>query len=428
MGPFQPICTVKIIKMGRLKLILKQSDTQRKRKTSEYMIMLRYSHQAKTTYFYTGKSVNKKFWDDKNQQVKRSYIGSTKLNLVLSKFQGQIEDIINSLLMNDVNPTTSIVKDIYTGNRDECKRKKEMYFWDFVEQYKDQAKNRINPNTLRSYNNAFNNLKAFEKYSRSKLNWHSFDSQFYSDFLEYYTGYKGLGNNGFGKIIKVLKTILNDATEKGYNKNRQYKSKSFKALKEEVENIYLDENELETLLKLDLSNDRKLERVRDLFYLGCYTGLRFSDYSRLTSENIINNTIKVKTQKTGTPVIIPLLNEALYILEKYNFKLPKSYSNQKMNQYLKEIGKLAKLDQKIIKHSKSGSTKRQSVLPKHDLICTHTARRSFATNMYKRGIPTIGIMSITGHKTDKSFMKYIKISKEENANMILEKFNNKKSA
>lgn len=410
--------------MAILKLVAKQSQAQKKRKTNEAMLMHRYTHQAKTTYFYTGKSIDKTFLDTKNQCIKKAYKGNNKLNVLLSVHRQKIEDIINTALANDINPDVNYVKNIFSNGKKEKTERDKITFWSFVEDYFKEMKTKLNPNTIRCYNNIINNLKSYEAYEGITLEWNSFDTSFYYKFLDYYTGYKGLGNNGFGKIIKVLKSILNCATDRGINTNLSYKRKEFKALKEDVQNIYLTEDELKKLISLDLSTDKKLDQARDLFIIGCYTGLRFSDYSKLSAQNITDELIRIKTQKTGSDVIIPIFPEVRLILEKYSGKLPRAYCNQKMNEYLKIIAEKAKLNDVILKSYKSGNKQITNSFKKWEMVSTHTARRSFATNMYKRGLSTLSIMQITGHTTDKSFMAYIKITKEENAMMILEHLRN----
>lgn len=408
--------------MAILKLVAKQSQSQKKRNTNEAMLMYRYTHQGDTTYFYTGKNIDKLFLDTKNQCVKKAYKGNDKLNVLLSVHRQKIEDIINTALANDINPTVGYVKNLHNTDKEQKEEKIRITFWSFVDEYFKEIRSKLNPNTLRCYNNIINNLRSFEKYEGTILDWNNFDTSFYYKFLEYYTGYKGLGNNGFGKIIKVLKSILNCATDRGINTNLSYKRKEFKALREEVQNIYLTEGELKKIIDLELIDDKKLDQARDLFIIGCYTGLRFSDFITLTPENISNEMIKIKTQKTGSNVVIPILSEVRAILEKYNGKLPRAYCNQKMNEYLKVIAQKAELNDVILKSYKSGSRQITNNFTKWEMVSTHTARRSFATNMYKRGLSTLAIMQITGHTTDKSFMAYIKITKEENALMILKQF------
>lgn len=412
--------------MCRLRLITKQSESQRARKSNEVMIMASYSHQSKTTLFYSKKSIDGKYWDKKNQCIKRSYAGHSKFNLYLSKFRQKIDDIINSALADDVNPTTVYVKDIYNGRKLDTKDKKTMSFWGFTDDYIDKAQVRLSKNTIKSYKTIVKNIKGYERHARLKIDWHNIDMDFYHDYMDYYIGYKQLKVNGFGKVIKLLKTILNSATELGYNTNTIYKSKGFKVLDEKADSIYLNEDELKSIIDLDLSENKNMKRVRDLFIMGCYTGLRFSDYSQISLENIKGDFLNIKTQKTGTTVVIPLLNEVKLILDSYNGNLPKPMTNQVMNRYLKEIGQLAGITNSFNTHHTTGSGRVKQTFKKWELICTHTARRSYATNMYKRGLDPIMIMQVTGHSNEKVFLNYIKISKKENAKRMLEFLNQDK--
>ena len=127
------------------------------------------------------------------------------------------------------------------------------------------------------------------------------------------------------------------------------------------------------------------------------------------------NTIRIRTQKTGELVVIPLHWMIRDILDKYEGALPKPVSNQKMNEYLKEIGELAKINTISNTSITKGGLRVDKASKKFELITVHTARRSFATNMFLAEVQTISIMKITGHKTEKSFMKYIRISQEDNA-------------
>ncbi len=152
-----------------------------------------------------------------------------------------------------------------------------------------------------------------------------------------------------------------------------------------------------------------------------FTGLRFSDFSELKPENIIDgNKIKIRTNKTNDVVIIPLHKNVREIIKKYNNNIPKALSNAKMNLNLKHLGGLAKITDMVEVSITKGGKLIKKTVKKSSLIATHTARRSFATNLYLAGIPSITIMKITGHQTEKSFLRYIRISQEENANKLLD--------
>src|SRR5690606_10191303 len=150
--------------------------------------------------------------------------------------------------------------------------------------------------TVRSYNDFLNVLELYKKCRGiRKLTWDSFNMDWYYDFMDYYIEERGANNNTFGKMIKTLKTFLNAAIEQGHNKNTAFKDKRFKVYQEEVTHIYLNEDEIQKLIDLNLSKDVRKQTVRDLFVIGCYTGLRFGDYKQINEKNISNNRLRVKT-------------------------------------------------------------------------------------------------------------------------------------
>lgn len=175
-----------------------------------------------------------------------------------------------------------------------------------------------------------------------------------------------------------------------------------------------------------MSKDKVKERARDLFLIGCYTAQRFSDYSRYRPEHIkttSNGTkvIDIVTKKTKQRVIIPFLFPELDILlKKYNYKSPKTYE-QDLNEQIKEVGKMANLTEDIIITERMGGKIEEKIYIKNELIKTHTARRSGATNLFKMGYAPLEIMKITGHTSEAIFMKYIKVTKEENAELMMSK-------
>ena len=233
-----------------------------------------------------------------------------------------------------------------------------------------------------------------------------------------------MADNSVGKHISTLKIILNAAKDAGINTNLQYKSSKFATLIEDIEKIYLTENELERIYALDLSGTKSLERVRDVFLIACYTCLRFEDFTHIKPEHVYTNDkgtfLKINTSKTGELVVLPMHWIVSAILEKYNFNLPRSISNQKMNDYVKIIGEKAEIKELVSITKFEGGLKVTKTSPKYKLISSHTARRSGATNMYLAGIPAISIMKITGHRTEQAFMRYIQMSQEDNANKLID--------
>src|SRR5690554_805719 len=409
--------------MATFKFILSKSQHQKKTKSNSSMLMLRYTHKKRVVLFTTHKNLEDKYWDDKNQIVKRGYPGSDRLNTFLRTIRQKVEDIVSGLQIKGDDPLTDVVKAKYQNLQNESEKKNQYTFFEFTEVYLENASKHKSKGTIKVYRTALNKLRQYEKYAKIQLNWHSFDMEFYYDFMEFYTEIQGYLTNGFGRIIKVLKVFLNEATEQGYNPSLNYQNKKFRALREEVNNIYLSEEELKRIIDVDLSNRKNLEHIRDLFIVGCYTGLRFSDFTQIKKENIIDGRLlKIKTIKTDEWVTIPLFDEVKQIMEKYKDNpnsLPRSYGNQIMNRYLKEIGELAELDDTFIKVRSKGRRRVEDRCRRHELLTTHTARRSFATNMFKRGVPSRVIMKITGHRTETAFSSYIKISQDESAELML---------
>ena len=280
---------------------------------------------------------------------------------------------------------------------------------------------RISPLTIKGYKTTLNHLKKYQEEVNKEVDIDSVGLKFYKHFTEYFNQ-KNYSTNTIGKNIKNVKVFLKEAHKRGITKNQDFLDEDFRVIEEETEKIYLNDSELKKIYKLNLANNKRLEKVRDLFIVGCYTGLRFSDLKQIKSQNFIKNEthLKIKTQKTGELVIIPLHSTIKEIIRKYNGELPPPISNQKMNKYLKDIGENAKIDNLESTSITKGGMRVDKTYKKYKLITVHTARRSFATNMYLNDIPSISIMKITGHKTEKAFLRYIRISQEDNARKLAE--------
>ena len=191
----------------------------------------------------------------------------------------------------------------------------------------------------------------------------------------------------------------------------------------ESSTIYLSESDIDKLLHLDLSGKAHHQIALDVFLVGVYTAMRYSDYCRISPKHIKEakdkqgltfKVIDMITRKTGERVIIPIKPELDQILKKYDYKLPKTYE-QKVSSYMKVISSEAGINDPIEVEAIKGGLKIKSTKPKYEMISTHTARRTGVCLMYLAGISTENIMKITGHRTEKSFKKYLRISKDEAA-------------
>lgn len=259
--------------------------------------------------------------------------------------------------------------------------------------------------------------KVFPKRPYKPLNWNDISIDTYNDFVEFFYS-RGCGANYIGKHIKSFKTIMRSAREEGLHSNMEIERKAFKTISEEVEHIYLTEAELKKLYELDLTDNKHFREVRDVFLAGCYTAQRYSDYSKLNKSNIKeiegSRYVELIQKKTGEKCIIPIRPELDIILKRYDYSLPKTFE-QKVNLAIKKIGAKAEITELIHVEKNKGGLIKKTNLKKCELISTHCARRTGVTLMYLAGIPIIDIMKISGHRTPKEFLKYIRIGKEETA-------------
>ena len=222
--------------------------------------------------------------------------------------------------------------------------------------------------------------------------------------------------NSVGKHIKVLKVMLSEA------KNNDADTSKFYVYTEDVDNVYLNEEELKQLKDHNFATIPHLDHVRDWFLLLAWTGSRFSDLEKISNTDIKDNFITYRQQKTNTKVTIPLHPVVNEILKKYNYQMPKPISNQRFNEYIKTVCKDAKIGSLESYTRTVGGKLITETMPKNELVSSHTCRRSFCTNMYLRGLDTMMIRSISGHTTEKSFLKYIKVSQQQHAEMMAKKW------
>ena len=245
------------------------------------------------------------------------------------------------------------------------------------------------------------------------------DPEFIAGFTVFLTKSKGYAANTVVKYGRTLRLFLRRAKDAGHPVNDQVFSRRLALKEEPSEQVYLTADELTAFYRLDLSRRPGLERARDLFIVGAWTGLRFGDLSRLQPEHVEGDRIRIPTAKTGKEVRIPLHPFVRAIMAKYGGHVPSGISNQKQNDYLKEAAALVpELQTKIMVGRTKGGVRREGARAKWQQVTTHTARRSFASNFYRDGVPARTIMAITGHTTEQSFMRYIRLNNEEHADIM----------
>jgi len=392
-------------------------------KAGDCSILLYVSFSNNRVTISVKESIHPKKWNENTQRVKSSFTGATSINNRLDKIEEAVKDLFRNEFSVE-NPNPDEVKPRIQEIISPEKVAKIEGFYEFVENFIKTAQRKIQ--TVKKYKGTLNYLRSFEKAKGMKkpLSFKSFDLDFYNDFYTFLEKDNNLAINSIGVHIKNVKVFLNEAHERGLHENLSYKSRRFKVVDEPSDSIYLNEKELESIYTLDLSGSPRLDQVRDLFIIGSWTGLRFSDLKQVTKDKISGDILKIRTVKTGDFVVIPLHPTVQAILEKYSGNLPRTISNQKFNQYIKEVGQLAGISDEVSKDITKAGFKVSTSYKKYELISAHTARRSFATNMYLMGVPSMTIQAITNHRTESSFMKYIKVSKEQHAEKLKQIFQN----
>ena len=392
-------------------------------------IYLQFTYQrGKFLRYYTGIVVPAEYWDKSVERAKvdRKFPDASEVNNDLDRLQVEAVKIAQRYQINNATLTNEIFKkelDVFLHKR-EASDEQQTFFRFFDRFINERTANpNYSKNSIKVYRTTYNYLKEFTaERLPHELDFADFNHTFFQDFSNYLFG-KGFGNNYVYKLTATLKTILKEADRRDVSPDLKIKDGWLVASREEPPAIYLTEDELTRLFNLDLSANIRLSRVRDLFLIGCYTGLRFSDFTELKPANFKKTAdgkqfIEMTTQKTGKKVTIPAKSEVREILSRYDNELPKAISNQKFNDYLKEIGRLAGLDEPTMMTRFRNGKRDDQTFPKYELISTHTARRSFATNAYKAGVPVKYIMTVTGHKTEKEFYKYVRIQPDEHALMV----------
>lgn len=415
----------------------------------------------------TGLFVPPERWNDKTSNVRISTIKTPEQKellvvqrhlselstLILERFATtNIEEVTKAWLEQVIDEYHHPEKYHAVEKRQKIERKQTLlryldYFIEITPQRRHKQTGRLlSASTPSVYKTMRRHLVEFARTVHMRdFEFEEIDMKFYNRLVVYLQA-KQFAANTVGKIIKELKAVLRQAERDGANAYTAYKD--FTVYTEAVDNVYLSEVELEAIRTANLNKKPHevkelisaqkvefemldddwrvyggtLEKVRDWFLLLAWTGSRFSDLEKISQQEVGTGFISFRQQKTNTKVVIPVHPVVREILERYDYAMPLPISNQKFNHYLKIVCLLAGIDNMESKTRTEGGVLKTTTSPKWMLVSSHTGRRSFCTNMYKRGLPTITIMAISGHTTEKSFLRYIKVTQEEHAQLMKEQW------
>lgn len=396
--------------------------------TKESLIYFRsfFNSENKNFIYSTGEKIKPSEWNfegrqpnDLNGRTKRAEIHRS-VKVQLDRYSSFFTEIVNRYKNINEELTVDILKQRFDEKFKKITVKSDFFriYQEFLdEKENDYTGNSISNSTLKRYKCNKNLLEDFESNCKVKITLGKFDDKLYNKFLKYCIEEKKHSANTLHRNVGLLKTFLLWALNKKYTYNNNFITFK-KPAKFTTDEIALNYEQVELIYNYDFSNNKRLERVRDLFVFGCTTGMRFGNYSTISRSDVDGNFIRVIDLKSKSKnLAIPLNSISKSILEKYDYNLP-SITNQKMNEYIKEVFKKLEFTYEIKKTMKYGDELVDHKAEFWTRISSHTARRSFITIMKNKRVPDKVIMSYTGHTSLEVFNVYYRPSEDDKINYM----------
>jgi len=404
-------------------------------------IRMRVNFASQRIEFTTGYRIDVAKWDGDKQRVKNGCTNKLKqsaseINAALLGYYTELQEIFKRFEVAEIMPSPAEVKEAFNNEHGQ-KEKTELASTDmsnvpsnFYEAFDDFVRvcgrqNDWTHSTFEKFAAVKNHLKNF----RSELSFEFFDEEGLTEYVQYLREEREMRNSTIGKQLSFLKWFLRWSFKQGMHSNNAYDTFKPKLKDTHKKIIFLTWEELNKLREFKIPPTKQaLERVRDVFLFQCFTGLRYSDVFNLRRSDIKGDHIEVTTVKTSDSLIIELNDHSKAILEKYkdvefeNDKALPVITNQKMNDYLKELAELAEINEPVRQTYYKGNERIDEVTPKYALLGTHAGRRTFICNALALGIPPQVVMKWTGHSDYKAMKPYIDIADDIKAN-AMSKFN-----
>ena len=400
-------------------------------------IRMRVNFASKRIEFTTGYRIDAAKWDSDKQRVRNGCSNKLKqpaseINASLLGYYTEVQEIFKKFEVEEIMPTPEQIKEAFNALHkpiEEVKQRKSTpnaFYKAFDEFVRDCGRqNDWTDSTYEKFAAVKNHLMNF----RTELTFDFFDEKGLNDYVTYLRDVKEMRNSTIGKQLSFLKWFLRWAFKKGLHQNNAYDSYKPKLKSTQKKIIFLTWEELNKLREFEIPAAKQaLDRVRDVFLFQCFTGLRYSDVFNLRRSDIKGDHIEVTTVKTSDSLIIELNNHSKAILDKYkdvafeDDKVLPVITNQKMNDYLKELAELAGIDEPVRQTYYRGNERIDEVTPKYALLGIHAGRRTFICNALALGIPPQVVMKWTGHSDYKAMRPYIDIADDIKAN-AMSKFN-----
>lgn len=365
-----------------------------------------YVHAAKTKF-----EVTKDYWNKQHNltRVKDIEISNkqVEVNTELNKIEKHVLKAFNSVDISEISKEwlQAQINEYYNPT---IKNTLPNKLASYIDYYIECKKFDLTPASLMKYRTLKTKVEAMEVAINKTILISDVNENFKNEFVRYYTDNK-YSQNTIQRELSFMKIFCRHARSNGIETSTQLDSLVLQKAK--VEKIYLTIAELEQIEKADISSEA-LQNARDWLIISCYTGQRVSDFLGFTKEMIrIEDGIKLiefTQKKTDKKMSLALHPKVIEILDKNNGNFPYTISDQRYNEYIKDVCKEAKLTTKVQGGKQNPETirKESGIYPKHELVTSHIGRRSFATNFYGK-IPTSLLISATGHSSEALFLSYI---------------------
>ena len=401
-------------------------------------IRMRVNFASKRIEFTIGYRIDAEKWDTDKQRVRNGCTNKLKqsaseINDSLLGYYTEVQEIFKKFEVEEIMPTPEQIKEAFNALHKPIEEEVKpgnstpnAFYKVFDEFVRDCGRqNDWTDSTYEKFAAVKNHLMNF----RDGLTFDFFDEKGLNDYVTYLRDVKEMRNSTIGKQLSFLKWFLRWAFKKGVHLNNAYDSYKPKLKSTQKKIIFLTWEELNKLREFEIPAAKQaLDRVRDVFLFQCFTGLRYSDVFNLRRSDIKGDYIEVTTVKTSDSLIIELNKHSKAILDKYkdvsfeDDKVLPVITNQKMNDYLKELAELAGIDEPVRQTYYRGNERIDEVTPKYALLGTHAGRRTFICNALALGIPPQVVMKWTGHSDYKAMKPYIDIADDIKAN-AMSKFN-----
>ncbi|OEI80461.1 site-specific integrase [Formosa algae] len=399
-------------------------------------IRLRINFEGSRLDIQSGYRIDNSKWNQDKEQVKNGAFNklgqsSASINSRLLELKVTIQDLFHEFESQDKIPTKEqirqAVNEIKNKGKVNIKKSDGNSFFKVFDQFVNES-SRLN-NWSTSTKNKFAVIKNHLTNFNPNSKFEDFNEEGLSNYLNYLREEKKMRNTTVKKQLSFLKWFLRWGLEKKYHNNDDFQSFRPKIKDSKKTVIFLTEEEKSKIVNYKIPESKTyLERVRDVLLFCCYTGLRHSDVYNLKRSDIKDDYFQITTVKTSDNLIIEFNKHSRAIIDKYadipykqNKALP-VISNQKMNDYLKELGLLAKINAPVTHTYYIGNIRKDETLPKHELLGTHVGRRTFICSALSIGIPVQVVMKWTGHSDYKAMKPYIDVA-DKTKRTAMDKFN-----